>query len=99
MPAFKMSKKSLSYSNINTGSHLGFHSDWEDWVPFWSADMALQARRKAVSCKILGGNRRGIIIYRTHSLWFFTSVKLKYDVFKQQNVDNNFLERGKLPHQ
>ena len=42
----------------NTGSHLGFHSDWVDWArtrPFWSADMPLQARGKDRFIFDLGG--------------------------------------------
>ena len=80
MPAFQMSKKSWSCNN--TSSHVGLHSDWEDWTrtkPFWSADMPLQARRKTVSCFRRTFRRESswdssVLVQDTyHSLWIFAS--------------------------
>ena len=57
----------------------------------WSAGIPLQAQLKTVSVRILGGHKS-----KSHLLGIFTSVKLKNDDFKRQDVDNYLLERGKL---
>ena len=79
----------FSRKYINTGSHLGFHSDWVDWArtkPFWSADMPLQARGKDRFI-FLGGifKKTGDI-----SRGFLPLLSFKMLGSRKKNVDNFF---------
>ena len=77
-----------------SGSHLGFPSDLEDWArakPNLVSSYTLQARRKTVFFWIFAGLKK-----TRHISSVFSSFKLENDGFKQQIVDNYFLETGRL---